>query len=256
MSSRNLPGARPKLRGNARAAIGPASDASARPPARAVARPGARPEGRPGRRTAARQIAPLRPRLIAFNKPYGVLCQFTADGASPTLARFIQVPGVYPAGRLDTDSEGLLLLTDYGSLQNAIAHPTRKIAKTYWAQVEGEPDDAALARLAAPLNLGDFVTTPCQAVRIAEPSGLWHRDPPIRQRAAIPTSWLAITIMEGKNRQVRRMTAAVGHPTLRLIRATVGPYQLGDLVPGKWVDVDPAKLGGRFSVSTSSTPQR
>ena len=186
------------------------------------------------------------PRLIAFNKPYGVLCQFSGDGSRETLAQFIRLPEVYPAGRLDTDSEGLLLLTDHGQLQNEIAHPTRKLPKTYWAQVEGEPNQAALQRLAAPLDLGDFVTIRCQASRIAEPAGLWPRDPPIRYRAAIPASWLAITITEGKNRQVRRMTAAVGHPTLRLIRAAVGPYELnsphGMLAPGQWVEADPQRL--------------
>jgi 23S rRNA pseudouridine2457 synthase len=197
------------------------------------------------RSPAPKRPPPAETLLIAFNKPYGVLCQFTADGSRPTLASFIRVPDVYPAGRLDTDSEGLLLLTNHGSVQNAIAHPTRKIAKTYWAQVEGEPDDAAIARLMAPLNLGDFVTAACEARRIAEPPNLWPRDPPVRFRAAIPTSWLEVTITEGKNRQVRRMTAAVGYPTLRLIRAAIGPYQLGKLTPGKWDYADAAKTQTR-----------
>ena len=219
-------------------------------------RPKLRPEARTTTRPDVRANVRANPRLIAFNKPFGVLCQFTRDGDRPTLAHFIQVPEVYPAGRLDTDSEGLLLLTDHGPLQNDIAHPTRKLAKTYWAQVEGEPAEEALINLRAPLNLGDFVTSPCQARHIDEPPGLWLRDPPIRQRAAIPTSWLEITITEGKNRQVRRMTAAVGHPTLRLIRAAVGPYQLDGLAPGKWVDADPRKLSRKSPVSTAANSQR
>ena len=231
-----------------------------RPDLRANQGPNLRPKLRPEARTTTRPVvrANVRanPRLIAFNKPFGVLCQFTRDGDRPTLADFIQVPEIYPAGRLDTDSEGLLLLTDHGPLQNDIAHPTRKLAKTYWAQVEGEPAEEALINLRAPLNLGDFVTSACQAWRIDEPSGLWLRDPPIRQRAAIPTSWLEITITEGKNRQVRRMTAAVGHPTLRLIRTAVGPYQLDGLAPGKWVDADPRKMSRKSSVSTAPNPQR
>ena len=197
-----------------------------------------------------RREPPAEPRLIAFNKPYGVLCQFTADGSRPTLANFIRVPDVYPAGRLDTDSEGLLLLTNMGTWQNAIAHPTRKTAKTYWAQVEDEPDDAALARLTAPINLGDFVTAPCAAKRIDEPASLWPRNPPIRQRTAIPTAWLEITITEGKNRQIRRMTAAVGHPTLRLIRAAIGPYALSGIATGDWIEANPHHL------STTRKPSR
>ena len=219
-------------------------------------RPKLRPEARAGSRPAVRANVRANPRLIAFNKPFGVLCQFTRDGDRPTLADFIRVPEVYPAGRLDTDSEGLLLLTDHGPLQNDIAHPTRKLAKTYWAQVEGDPAENAMISLRAPLNLGDFVTAPCQARRIEEPPGLWLRDPPIRQRAAIPTSWVEITITEGKNRQIRRMTAAVGHPTLRLIRTAVGPYQLDGLAPGKWVDADPRKMSRKSSVSTAPNPQR
>ena len=219
-------------------------------------RPKLRPEARAGSRPAVRANVRANPRLIAFNKPFGVLCQFTRDGDRPTLADFIRVPEVYPAGRLDTDSEGLLLLTDHGPLQNDIAHPTRKLAKTYWAQVEGEPAESALISLRAPLNLGDFVTAPCQVRRIDEPPGLWLRDPPIRQRAAIPTAWVEITITEGKNRQIRRMTAAVGHPTLRLIRAAVGPYLLNDLAPGKWIDADPHKLSRKAAVSTAPNPPR
>lgn len=173
-------------------------------------------------------------RLILLNKPYGVLCQFTADGERPTLKVYVPVPGVYAAGRLDADSEGLLVLTDDGALQARIANPRHKMAKVYWAQVEGVPDAAALERLRRGVDLGDFLTRPCGARRIDEPADLWPRDPPIRYRAAIPTSWLEITLREGKNRQVRRMTAKVGYPTLRLIRWAVGEWTLQGLAPGSW----------------------
>ncbi|MEP7083839.1 MAG: pseudouridine synthase [Betaproteobacteria bacterium] len=172
--------------------------------------------------------------LILFNKPFGVICQFSRDGDKPTLKDYIRIPDVYPAGRLDTDSEGLLLLTDDGRLQARIADPKNKMPKTYWAQVEGEPDDSALARLRSGIDLGDHQSAPATAERIAEPEGLWPRTPPIRYRANIPTAWLAITISEGKNRQVRRMTAKIGHPTLRLVRARIGQWVLGDLAPGAW----------------------
>jgi len=177
-------------------------------------------------------------RLLIFNKPYGVLCQFSRSGEHATLKDFIDVPDVYPAGRLDTDSEGLLVLTDDGALQTRIADPKRKLAKTYWAQVEGVPDATALARLRHPLDLGDFVTLPAKVEPIAGPDDLWPRDPPIRKRLHIPTSWLEITLVEGKNRQVRRMTARCGHPTLRLIRARVGPWGLEGLAPGRWREVE------------------
>jgi 23S rRNA pseudouridine2457 synthase len=172
--------------------------------------------------------------FILFNKPHGVICQFSREGDKPTLKDFIKVPDVYPAGRLDTDSEGLLVLTDDGAWQTRISDPRGKMPKTYWAQVEGEPDEEKLALLRAGLDLGDFVTSLAVAERIAEPAGLWERSPPIRYRANIPTSWLAITIAEGKNRQVRRMTARIGHPTLRLIRTRIGPWSLDDLAPGAW----------------------
>ncbi|MEP7183875.1 MAG: pseudouridine synthase [Betaproteobacteria bacterium] len=174
------------------------------------------------------------PRVIVLNKPFGVLCQFTGGGARPTLADFVAVPGVYAAGRLDVDSEGLVVLTADGALQARIAHPRHKLPKTYWAQVEGEPGPGQLARLAAGVDLGDFTTVPATVRLIAEPPGLWPRDPPIRWRKAKPTAWLELTLTEGRNRQVRRMTAAVGLPTLRLVRWAVGPWTLAGLAPGAW----------------------
>ncbi len=178
-------------------------------------------------------------KLILFNKPYLVMSQFSSHESRPTLSEFIPVPGIYPAGRLDADSEGLMLLTDDGQLQHQISHPDHKEAKTYLVQVEGIPEPAQLQRLQEPLNLGDFTTQPCQVRRIQEPDWLWSRNPPIRTRSAIPTSWLAITLKEGKNRQVRRMTAAVGLPTLRLIRSVIGPYSLHShpLLPGEWMEL-------------------
>ncbi len=177
--------------------------------------------------------------LLALNKPFGTICQFSPHPTRPTLAEWVQRPGVYPAGRLDADSEGLLLLTDDGRLQARIAEPERKLPKTYWAQVEGACDEAALERLRRGLDLGDFVTLPCEARQIAEPDGLWLRDPPIRYRASIPTHWLEIKLVEGKNRQVRRMTAAVGKPTLRLVRVAIGPVDVFSLklAPGQWCEL-------------------
>ncbi|MCL2310758.1 MAG: pseudouridine synthase [Proteobacteria bacterium] len=177
-------------------------------------------------------------RLLRFHKPYGVLSQFTGDGVRPTLADFISVPGVYAAGRLDADSEGLLLLTDCGPWQAQIADPRHRLVKTYWAQVEGIPNDEALRHLARGVELRDGLTRPAEVRRIDEPPNLWPRVPPIRYRAAIPTAWLELQLSEGKNRQVRRMTAAIGHPTLRLIRARIGPWALGGLAPGHWQLVD------------------
>ena len=177
-------------------------------------------------------------RVILFNKPYGVLTQFTSESGHQTLKQFIPVAGVYAAGRLDADSEGLVVLTDNGLLQARIADPAHKQPKTYWVQVEGVPDDAALAWLQQGVDLGDFVTLPCQARRMAAPAALWPRTPPIRHRAAIPTAWLEITLKEGKNRQVRRMTAKVGCPTLRLIRWAVGEWTLLGLEPGQWRQVE------------------
>lgn len=172
--------------------------------------------------------------LIAFNKPFNVLCQFTDDAGRRTLADFVTVKDVYPAGRLDYDSEGLLLLTDEGSLQKRIADPRQRTKKTYLAQVEGAPDAAALALLQRGVKLRDGMTAPAGARLIAEPEWLWPREPPIRHRLTVPTAWLELTLTEGRNRQVRRMTAAVGHPTLRLVRIAIGAWSLGDLRPGEW----------------------
>jgi 23S rRNA pseudouridine2457 synthase len=177
--------------------------------------------------------------LIAFNKPFGVACKFSPEPHRQTLADYVRVPKVYPAGRLDTDSEGLLLLTDDGALQARIANPRHALAKVYWAQVEGEPTEAALAQLRGGVDLGDFTTKPAAARRIAEPGVLWPRDPPIRYRAKIPTTWLELTLREGKNRQVRRMTARVGFPTLRLIRARIGQVTLEELPPATWREINP-----------------
>ena len=179
------------------------------------------------------------PRLLAFNKPMGVLSQFT-DARSPTerptLSAYIDVPDVYPAGRLDRDSEGLLLLTDDGRLQARIADPKFKLPKTYLVQVEGVPDEAALGALRKGVMLKDGITRPAHAEAI-DPPELWERDPPVRFRKSVPDSWLRLTISEGRNRQVRRMTAAVGYPTLRLVRWSIGDWSLDGLPPGEWRDV-------------------
>lgn len=175
-------------------------------------------------------------RLILFNKPYGVLSQFTdagSDTARATLSEFVQVPGVYPAGRLDRDSEGLLLLTDDGRLQARIADPRFKLPKTYLVQVEGEPDDASLSALRKGLLLKDGMTRPAEVERI-DPPELWPRDPPVRFRKSVPDCWLQLTIREGRNRQVRRMTAAVGLPTLRLVRWRIGDWTLDGIAQGAW----------------------
>jgi len=180
-------------------------------------------------------------RLILFNKPYGVLCQFTDRGTEgstrPTLSGFIDTPGVYPAGRLDLDSEGLLLLTDDGRLQSRIADPKFKTAKTYLAQLEGEVSDDALAGLRSGVRLKDGMTRPAEAERIPVPD-LWPRHPPIRFRKNVPDGWIRLTIREGRNRQVRRMTAAVGHPTLRLVRWSIGDWTLDGIAPGEWRSLD------------------
>lgn len=173
------------------------------------------------------------PSLLLFNKPFGVLSQFTDTEGRKTLSAFIDRPGVYPAGRLDRDSEGLLLLTDDGQVQHQIAHPLHKLPKVYWVQVEGEPDKAALQALRRGVRLNDGLTRPAKARVITEPA-LWERHPPVRERKSVPTTWLELTITEGRNRQVRRMTAAVGHPTLRLVRARIGTWSLGELQPGQY----------------------
>lgn len=178
------------------------------------------------------------PRLILFNKPYGVITQFGDDGKHPTLKDYIPIPGVYPAGRLDVDSEGLLILTDDGALQHRLSHPRHKQPKTYWAQVEGAPSETALELLRKGVDLGDFVTRPARARVINEPPGLWERNPPIRFRREIPTHWIELVISEGKNRQVRRMTAKVGLPTLRLIRHAIGEWTLDGVPPGTWREIE------------------
>lgn len=175
--------------------------------------------------------------ILLFNKPYGVLCQFTGEGRS-TLGDYIDVKGVYPAGRLDTDSEGLLVLTDDGRLQNLISHPHHKLSKTYWAQVEGLPTEEALGRLRQGVALSDGMTLPAKARRMDIPEDLWPRDPPIRFRKRVQDCWLELSLVEGRNRQVRRMTAAIGHPTLRLVRWAVGEWTVGDLQPGEYRHLD------------------
>ncbi|MET0065604.1 MAG: pseudouridine synthase [Candidatus Thiodiazotropha sp.] len=175
--------------------------------------------------------------LLLFNKPYGVLCQFTDTEGRPTLADHIPVPGVYVAGRLDRDSEGLVLLTDDGRLQHRLTHPHRKTWKTYWVQVEGIPDEAALQRLRQGVVLKDGPTRPARIKRLETAPDLWPRDPPIRTRINIPTQWLEVGLREGRNRQIRRMTASVGHPTLRLVRVAIGSRRLKNLQPGEWVKV-------------------
>lgn len=177
-------------------------------------------------------------RLILFNKPFGVLSQFTdraAPSPRPTLSQFVDVPGVYPAGRLDRDSEGLLLLTDDGRLQARLSDPRHKTAKTYLVQVEGAPEEADLEPLRRGITLKDGPTRPARA-RLIAPPDLWPRDPPIRVRKSVPDRWIELTIREGRNRQVRRMTAAIGFPTLRLVRWQVGAYSVAGLAPGEWRD--------------------
>ena len=175
-------------------------------------------------------------RLLLFNKPHGVLSQFTKGNGRPTLAGYIDVPGVYVAGRLDCDSEGLLLLTDDGRLQHRITEPRHAMSKTYWVQVEGIPAETALQALRDGVTLKDGPTRPARVRAINEPPGLWPREPPVRFRRRVPTVWLELTIREGRNRQVRRMTAAVGHPTLRLIRYRIGSWTLDGLAPGQWLE--------------------
>lgn len=178
-------------------------------------------------------------KLVLFNKPFGVVCQFSSHPERPSLAQFLPFPDIYPAGRLDADSEGLVLLTDDGKLQHEISHPARKQEKTYLVQVEGRAQADQLERLRAGLDLGGFHSAPCHANRAAEPGWLWERDPPVRYRASLATDWLVIRLAEGKNRQVRRMTAAVGLPTLRLVRTAIGSISLEThpLMPGEWKEL-------------------
>ena len=190
-------------------------------------------------RTQPRRVAkapPAEPRLLLLNKPFDVLTQFNDADGRATLKDFVPVPGVYPAGRLDRDSEGLLLLTNDGQLQARIADPKHKLAKTYWVQVEGEVSAEQLRRLCEGVELNDGMTLPAEARALDEPQ-LWPRTPPVRFRKSVPTSWLELVIREGRNRQVRRMTASVGLPTLRLVRVRIGPWSLDGLQPGEWREV-------------------
>jgi 23S rRNA pseudouridine2457 synthase len=179
------------------------------------------------------------PRLLILNKPYGVLCRFGPAEGRRTLKDYVSVPRVYPAGRLDADSEGLVVLTDDGALQARIADPRHQLEKGYWVQVEGTPQPAGLAAFAKGLDLADGRTRQARVRLIDEPAGLWQREPPIRSRRAIPTAWLEVGLREGRNRQVRRMTACIGLPTLRLVRFAVGPWALQELLPGEWREMDP-----------------
>lgn len=212
-------------------------------------------------------VTPAVSELFLFNKPFRVMSQFTDDQGRDTLADYIKIADIYPAGRLDYDSEGLMVLTGDGAVQSAISHPRAKRPKTYWVQVEGDLTDGALSALSRGVMLKDGPTRPAIARRIDEPPELWPRTPPVRYRAAIPTSWLELSITEGRNRQVRRMTAAVGFPTLRLVRAAIGQWSLGSLQPGEYRQLSLSDderrqlLPSRRSTSTDhgprpSTPRR
>ena len=195
--------------------------------------------GRTSANASRPKVALQDQKVVIFNKPFDVLSQFTDGDGRQTLADFIPLKEVYAAGRLDRDSEGLMVLTNDGILQARLTQPQSKSPKTYWVQVEGAPTEADLQPLRDGVELKDGMTLPAQVVVMAEPEGLWERNPPVRFRAAIPTTWLAITIIEGRNRQVRRMTAHIGFPTLRLIRYSMGDITLGDLQPGEWKQIRP-----------------
>ena len=196
-------------------------------------------------------------RIFLFNKPYDVLTQFTDKDGRPTLADYIDIPAIYPAGRLDKDSEGLLLLTDDGKIQQAVSDPAFKLAKTYHVQVEGIPEEEALEDLRAGLELKDGMTKPAQATRIeGEPPGLWPRTPPVRYRPSIPDCWLELIIKEGRNRQIRRMTAAIGHPTLRLIRDAIGDFRLDGLQSGELRQLSDEQVDSFVSGMTKRTRAR
>ncbi len=197
----------------------------------------------------------MAPQVVLLNKPYGVICQFTPSGAHRTLKDFVPIADVYPAGRLDTDSEGLVVLTGDGDLQHLITDPRHKLPKIYFVEVEGVPDDAALAPLRKGIQLGDYRARPAEVARVAPPDWLWPRVPPVRFRQAIPTTWLQLTLREGRNRQVRRMTAAAGFPTLRLIRHSVGPWTLAGIAPGTWKIAESPLLASADSNPGSARPR-
>lgn len=192
-------------------------------------------------------------KVILFNKPYGVICQFTSDGIRPSLKAYLPQPDIYPAGRLDADSEGLVVLTDDGGLQHRVSDPRHKLVKTYWVEVEGIPNAAALGQLRAGVQVQDYKTRPAEVRASDAPLWLWPRVPPVRFRKTIPTSWLELRITEGRNRQVRHMTAAVGLPTLRLIRYQVGPWSVDGLLPGAWREITSES---RAAVSTMAAAPR
>lgn len=209
----------------------------------------------PKSRRTTSSVSPSVTRVVMLNKPYMVLCQFSDSDNRKTLADYIHIPDIYAAGRLDRDSEGLLILTNNGQLIHQLANPKQKMAKTYWVQVEGEPDEQALKQLRDGIELKDGKTRPAKARIISEPQ-IWARNPPIRYRANIATTWIELVIKEGKNRQVRRMTAATGHPTLRLIRAAIGPWNIGQLAPGQSTDISNDAAIAKLIKQPSQAPRK